>query len=30
LFDRVIGKLAALDIPKDGVLTLSSVNWRES
>lgn len=27
-FDRVVGKRAAMDIPKDGVLTLSSVDWR--
>lgn len=29
-FDRVVGKRAAVDIPKDGVLTLSSIDWRES
>lgn len=27
-FDRVVGKRAAMDIPKDGALTLSSVDWR--
>lgn len=29
-FDRIVGKRAAMDIPKDGVLTLSSVGWSES
>ena len=29
-FDRVVGKRAVVDIPKDGVLTLSSVHWSES
>jgi N,N'-diacetyllegionaminate synthase len=29
-FDRIVGKRAVLDIPKDGVLTLSSVDWSES
>jgi N,N'-diacetyllegionaminate synthase len=29
-FDRIVGKRAAVDIPKDGFLTLSSVDWRES
>jgi N,N'-diacetyllegionaminate synthase len=29
-FDRIVGKRAAVDIPKDGVLTLSSVDWSES
>lgn len=29
-FDRVVGKRAAVDIPKDGVLTLSNVDWSES
>jgi N,N'-diacetyllegionaminate synthase len=29
-FDHVIGKRAAVDIPKDGVLRLSSVDWSES
>ena len=28
-FDRVVGKRAAVDIPKDEVLTLSSVDWRK-
>jgi N,N'-diacetyllegionaminate synthase len=28
-FNRVVGRRAAVDIPKDGVLTLSSVDWRE-
>lgn len=28
-FDRVVGKRAAVDIPRDGVLTLSSVEWNE-
>lgn len=29
-FDRVVGKRAAVDIDKDGVLTLSSVDWNVS
>lgn len=29
-FDRVVGKRAAMDILKDGALTLSSVDWSES
>lgn len=29
-FDRVVGKRAAVDIPKDRILTLSSVDWSES
>lgn len=29
-FDRVVGKRAAVDIPKDGILTLSSVDWSEA
>jgi N-acetylneuraminate synthase len=28
-FDRVVGKRAAADIPKDSVLTLASVDWEE-
>jgi len=28
-FDLVVGKRAAEDIPKDGILNLSSVDWRE-
>lgn len=29
-FDRVVGKRAAVDIPKDGVLALFTVDWSES
>lgn len=29
-FDRVVGKRAIVDIPKDAVLTISSVDWSES
>jgi len=29
-FDRVVGKRAAVDIPKDGILTLASVDWSKS
>lgn len=28
-FDRVVGKQAAVDIPQDGILTQSSVEWNE-
>lgn len=28
-FDRVVGKRAAVDIPQDGILTQSSVEWNE-
>jgi len=29
-FERVVGKRAIVDIPKDGLLTMSSVDWSES